>query len=147
MIRLAAFAALVLAVAPARADDPAAAPFRIIDARVASGKLEWEEARTVAVPVVKQVQVVENGMVVVKNAVFMELVTVADKQAIEVKDLKATDVAGKAVAADTLADLLKEKTPVVLMTGPLPVKHRGLFKDKTVFVELPPPPPEVGPKK
>jgi hypothetical protein len=35
--------------------------------------------------------------------------------------------------------LLKDSTPVVLVTGRLPEKHRTLFKEKTLFVELPEP--------
>jgi hypothetical protein len=106
MIRLTAFAALVLAGAPARADDPAAAPLRIIDATFDSGQLKWEETVTVPVQVEKVVQVVENGVTVSRKVTVTEVITQKVPQAMDVKSLKTTDVAGKAVAADKLVPRL-----------------------------------------
>ncbi len=84
-----------------------------------------------------------NGMNVVekREVTVYESVTVA--RAFEPKQFKATDASGKAIDAEKLADPLKETAPVVLISGPIPEKHRALFKDRTVFVEvLPAAPPK-----
>jgi hypothetical protein len=153
MTRLAILSALVLAaLLPARASAQPGAPggLHITDAKVDKDKLVWTV--TVMVPVQKAVpvEVEKNGMKVteLRTVVVYEIQQVT--KAVELKGFKATDAAGKPIAADKLAELLKETGPVVLVTGTLPERHRKLFKDTTVFLEsvapvppVPPPPPPV----
>ncbi len=110
--------------------------FRVVDAKVDKGKVTWTE--TQLVPTTKEVEVVVviNGVNVKQKRALTVLVPVVETLAADLKDLKATDGAGKAIDADKLAELLKESTPVVIVSGPVPEKHRKLFKDTTVFVDL-----------
>ena len=145
MIRSVVLAALALAVlAPTRAGaqppfDPTPGGFRIVDAKADKGKLTWTE--TVAVPVVKEVEVIMmidgKPVAVKKKVTTIEYVSVAKTG--DLKGAKVTDAAGKAIDADKIAERLKETTPVVFVSGPVPAKHRELFKDTTVFVEFPQP--------
>jgi hypothetical protein len=147
-----AFAAPVPA--PVPADQPAApviqpgvpGGFRVVDVKVDKDKLTWTETRTI--PVAKNVTVtVEiNGMKVDQTRTVTVFETVAYTVASELKSIKATDGAGKAIDAKKLAEMLKEPTPVVVVTGAIPEKHRKLFKDTTLFIEMPKPePPKGGP--
>lgn len=145
MTRLALISAAVLA---ALASPATAQPggFRIVDVQVADGKLTWTEAVPVqvekAVPVVKEVTVEKelNGkkVVVVEKVTVNEKVVVTEfvsvKRTTELKTVAVTDGAGKAVAADKVAERLGG-APAVLLTGPLPAKHRALFKADTLFIE------------
>ncbi len=121
----------------------------------------WSELQLVHVTEEIVVEVEVNGMKVQEKRAVTVIKTATVTKSAELKTLKATDTNGKAIDADKLAELLKDKTPVVLLPGPMPEKHRGLFKDKTVFIELPaltpaplppvpapvPLPPVVEPKK
>ena len=142
MIRSAVLAALALvALAPARAPAQFDAPgsFRVVEAKADKGKLAWEEVRYVPTTREEERVVVVNGMNVKQKVAVTVVVPVLETRGYELKTLKATDGAGKAIDAEKLAELLKEKTPVVVVSGPVPEKHRKLFKDTTVFVELPQP--------
>jgi hypothetical protein len=96
------------------------------------------------VPVAKEVivEVVKDGVKFAEKRTV--LVTEAAKvmRTFELSKVKATDGTGTAIAADKLAELLKETTPVVLVSGPVAEKHRALFKEKTVFIEPAPLPLE-----
>jgi hypothetical protein len=151
MIRFAFLAALAhVAIVSARADaQPAPGTFQIVDAKIDGERLLWSEEQIVYVARQVEVVVMVNGMMVTEKRTEMvpELRTIT--KAAAVKELKASDAAGKAIDADKLAELLKEKAPVILVTGPVAEKHRALFKDKTVFIQLPAPKapvlPPVGP--
>lgn len=110
---------------------------QIVDAKVKDGKLIWTGYMPVSVEKEVEVVVMINGQQVkqVQKVVVTELVPI--QQAEELKTLKATDGNGKAITADKLAELLKEGTSVVLVRTPVIDKHRKLFKDTTIFVELP----------
>lgn len=107
---------------------------QIVDAKVASGRLEWVE--TVAVPVQKTVQYeeVQDGKKVVKTKAVTVMELVQKTALAELKNVKATDAAGKAIAAEKLAELLKDGKSIVI--GSVTEKQRALFKDTTVFVEV-----------
>ena len=115
--------------------------FQVVDASVVKGKVQWLE--TQFVPVTKEVAVTVN--INGKNVIEKRTVTVYETRTItrevDLKGAKVTDGAGKAVEADKVAELLKDKAPVVLVTGAVAEKHRKLFKETTVFVELPAPGP------
>ena len=144
MTRFALLSALALAALPhPRADAQPDAFFpgsiRIIDAKADKGKLTWTEYATT--PVVREIEVIVNmngKQVATKQKVTVHEVVPVTKTA-DLKGAKATDAAGKAIDADKLAERLKESTPVVLVSGAVPAKHRALFKDTTVFVEFPQP--------
>jgi hypothetical protein len=149
MTRFALLSAIALAAlppAPALAQPavPGLGGLRIAEAKADKGKLTWTV--TELVPVTKEIEVTVNvnGM----NVVRKQAVTVYENQSVtktaDLKGLKATDVAGKEIDADKLAERLKEATPVVFVSGTVPAKHRALFKDATVFVEiLPLPAPAI----
>jgi hypothetical protein len=141
MVRFVVLVALALvALAPDRAGaQPASGTFRVVDAWIDDGRFFWEE--TEPFPMQREVVVPMriDGMTVFKKQVELVYVPTAVKKEAKVKALKASDATGKAIDADTLAELLKEKAPVVLVTGTVPEKHRALFKDKTVFIEFPAP--------
>jgi 3-oxoacyl-ACP reductase-like protein len=137
MPRLAAvlLAALIPAFAPAQTPYS----FRIVEAKVERDHVQWTDCKIVPVQKTVAVEVEKNGMKMIE----MRTVTVNEKVSVvvafDLKTVKATDAAGKAIAADKLAGLLKETPTVVVTTEPITEKHRALFKDKTVFLELPPP--------
>ncbi|AMV26599.1 hypothetical protein VT84_19530 [Gemmata sp. SH-PL17] len=146
-----ALAVLVLLCLPGRVSAQEPLGFQIVDAKVEKGKLTWSEEKAVPVARVVEVTVNINGKNVIEKRTVLEYTTSTVTQAHELKNLNATDVKGKAIGADKLAELLKEPTPVVLLIGPLADKHRALFKDKTVFVFLPlpyavPEPPPADPE-
>jgi 3-oxoacyl-ACP reductase-like protein len=137
MPRLAAV--LVAALIPGFATAQESCSFRIVEAKVEKDHVQWTECKTVPVQKRVAVEVEKNGM----RFIEMKTVTVNENISVvvayDLKTLKATDAAGKAIAADKLAGLLKETPTVVVTTEPITEKHRALFKDKTVFLELPPP--------
>jgi hypothetical protein len=143
---LAAIALAALAPARASAQPVLPGPFRVVEAKADGGKVIWSEIKFV--PQVKEEErvVVINGMNVTQKVAVTVFVPVQETIGFELKKLKATDGTGKAIAADKLAELLKESTPVVIVSGPVPEKHRALFKEKTVFLELPQPEPGKGPE-
>lgn len=130
----AVFAVVVLAALPGRAP---AQSLRVVDAKIEKGNVTWTETKTVQVARQVQMLVNINGMAVpqTQTVVVNEQHRVSPE--IPLKGLTATDASGKVIPADALAVLLKEETPVVLVTGTIPKEHRALFKDKTVFVEVP----------
>ena len=139
-------AVLLVALLPGfAAAQPTASSFQVVDARVEKDKLFWTETRTEVVMQEVATQVLVNGMFVTEKRLVPVMRPVTITRADELKGVKATDAAGKAVAADKLAEALKETTPVVVTAGPIAEKHRALFKDKVIFLELPqpknPPPP------
>ncbi len=113
---------------------------RIVDAKVDDDKLQWTDCKAVSVQKMIAVEVEKNGKRVIETRTVTENVMVSFVTAAELKTVKATNAAGKAISADKLAELLRDETPIVLTTGPVSEKQRALFKDKTLFVELPPPP-------
>ncbi len=147
MFRSAVLAALAVAVvAPASAlAQPAPGAFQVVDAKANKDKITWNE--TQAVPVQKEVVVTVNvnGMNVTekRTVVVYEPVTITRELAL--KTVKVTDGTGKAVDAEKLAELLKDGKSVVLVSGPVAAKHRALFKDTTLFLELPAAAPPKGP--
>ena len=141
-------AAVVLATLPGRAPaQPVALPaLRVLDVKADGDKLTWSEPAVVPVAVPVRQKVLVNGVEVEETRTVVVMRQQAVARSVELKGLKAIDGTGKAIAADKLAALLKEPTPVVFVSGPIPDAHRALFKDKTVFVELtipPAPPPKL----
>jgi hypothetical protein len=141
MMRSAVLAALALATmlsARAAAQPGFPGTFQVVDAKVEKDKLTWTDTKYVPEAREEAVEVVVNGMKVVQKRVVVVTVPVAEVRSVDLKGLKATDGAGKAVTADKLSELLKESTAVVLVSGAVPEKHRKLFKDTTLFLQLPP---------
>jgi hypothetical protein len=132
-------ATAVLLVAALAGPAPAQPPggLRIADAKVEKDQLHVTEMMTVPNSEKFTYEEVVNGMKVTKTGTRTTLVAVPVVTTVALKNVKATDAAGKAIAADNLAGLLKEEQAVVV--GPAPAKQRALFKDKTIFLELPPP--------
>jgi hypothetical protein len=141
MTRSALFTALVLVafVAPAGAQPPGV---MIVTATADANTVTWTE--TVQVPVVETitVEVEVNGKKVLETRAVTVVRTQQITRAATLKDAKATDATGKAVAADKLAERLKKPTAVVVTSAALPAEHRALFKDDTLFLELAPPAPK-----
>lgn len=131
-------AALALCALPLCAQSPdSLAGLRVVDAKAEQGKIRWGEMKTVPVQQNVQVTVNVNGVPRTQTQTVVTMQVVGATSEYELAKVKVTDSAGKPVAADKLAGLLKDSTPVVLVTGTLPEKHRKLFKEKTLFVELP----------
>lgn len=134
------FAALALAAAAnlvsAQPPGPPAG-IRVVDAKAEKGKVRWTEMKAVPVQQNVQVTVNVNGRNETQTLTVTAMQFVGSTSEYELSKVKVTDGAGKPVAADKLAGLLKDSTPVVLVTGMRPEKHRKLFKEKTLFVELP----------
>jgi hypothetical protein len=139
-----AVAVLLVALLPGLASAQAPGSLQIVDVKVEKDRVEWAEYKAVPVQKTVAVTVLVNGMQVVENRTVTVTEMVAISRIYEIKDLKATDATGKAIPADKLAGLLKETPSAVVTTGPIPEKHRALFKDKTVFLELPQPKPVKG---
>lgn len=128
----------ILSLAPGTGAAAAPLPdgLRIVDAVVEKDKLLWSETKFVPVEVEKTIEVLVGGKKVTQTVKVTEVRAESVRLTVELKGLKVTDGSGKALGDDKIAELLKEPVPVVLLSGPLPAKHRGLFKDKTVFIEL-----------
>jgi hypothetical protein len=141
MFRLAAV--LLAALAPGLAAAQGPDPFRVVDAEVKKDRFFWTENQQVPVTEQVAVQVVVDGVTRAETRTVTKLVPVTTTRAAELNTLKVTDAAGKAVPADKLADRLKGPTAVVLVTGAVNEKHRALFKDTVLFVELPAAAPPV----
>lgn len=62
---------------------------------------------------------------------------------LHLKKTKITDIDGKPIPDEKLAERLKEMSPVVLIQTPVVKKYRSLFHEKTIFVE--PLPPDLKP--
>jgi hypothetical protein len=135
-----AVAALFVALLPGLAfAQPTASSFQVVDAKVEKDKLFWTETRTEVAMQEVAVTVNVNGMLVTEKRLVPVMRPVTITRAEELKGLKATDAAGKAIPANKLAEALKETAPVVVVAGPIAEKHRALFKDKVIFLELPQP--------
>lgn len=130
-------AVLLAALAPGLAAAQGPDPFRVVDAEAKKDRFFWTEGRAVPVTETVAVEVEVNGQKRVETRTVTRLVPETITRAADLNTLRVTDAAGKPIPADKIADRLKDATPVVLTTGPVPDKHRALFKDTTVFVELP----------
>lgn len=130
-------AALAALTAPALAQPPGG--LSIIDAKVEKDKLTWIEAKAVPVKKLVEVTVNVNGMNVVQKQEVTVIELVSLTQSVELKTVKATDGRGRPIDAKDLAKQLKDRTPVVLLSGPITEKHRDLFNRGTVFIEMLPP--------
>lgn len=139
MFRFSLLAAAALLVAPGAAFAQPGVPgqFQVIEAKAEKDKITWTTYK--AVPVQKEVavQVLKNGMLVTEKQTVTVTEYVPVQETLTLKALKATDGNGKAVDAEKLAEILKEGTPVVFVSGPVADKHRKLFKGSTVFLEIP----------
>jgi hypothetical protein len=138
---LGAFAVLILAGSLVAADRPdAAAVPRVVPARVEGEYLIWPEPKQT--PVTKEVDVLIeiNGKPAVQKVTVTSTETVLLHRAVALKKLKFTDGAGKAIAAEKLAERLVEESPVVFHTGPLAAKYRALFANDAILVEFEAPP-------
>ncbi|HYH67859.1 MAG TPA: hypothetical protein VD866_24390 [Urbifossiella sp.] len=133
-------ALVVLALAgPASAQPTGAINPQVVTARVEDGSLVW--TTTQLLPVAKQVvvTVVVGGRPVTETRNVTELTRVTSERSEAVKNVKATDGAGKAVTPDRLAERLREDAVVVLHVGRLPDGFRRAFRDDTILIELPGP--------
>ncbi len=111
------------------------------EARVVKDQLQWNQTELVPLTVEREVEEVVNGKAV-RRKVPETTITVKTKVVSEsLKKVKAIDVAGKPIPADKLAEQLKEWTTVVCLPGKLTDKQRALFKEGTIFIEMPPPAP------
>ena len=126
-----------MSAAPAPAQFPGGVKF--VEASVDKDKLTWTETTYVPVTKTVEVQVVVGGMTRTEKQTVTEMLPQQVTRSVELKNLKVADGAGKAIAADKVADALKESPTAVMTVGPLPERHRKLFKEKTVFVEIPAP--------
>jgi hypothetical protein len=128
--------ALVLLCACVDAQPTSPGSFAIVDAQVVKGQLQW--TATVAVPVTKEIpfEVEINGQKVIQKKAETVFEYVLETRSSDLKNLKATDATGKLIEADTLAEMLKKTAPVVMASDPISEKHRKLFKDTTIFIEL-----------
>ena len=138
MIRiLTALAALAAGGSLLAADkaDTAGVP-RIVPARVEGDYLIWPEAKQT--PITKEIDVLIdlNGKPTVQKVTVTSTETSILHRTVSLKKLKFTDGAGKAIAADKLAERLIEESPVVFHTGPLAAKYRSLFSSDAVLVEF-----------
>jgi hypothetical protein len=141
-----ALGALALCAPPLPAQPPGPAPdplagIRVVEAKAEKGKIRWTEMKTVPVQQNVQVTVNVNGRNETQTRTVTVIQVVPLTREYDLSKVKVTDGAGKAVPADKVGELLKDATPVVLVTGTLPEKHRALFKEKTLFVEVPAPEP------
>jgi hypothetical protein len=139
MPRLAAV--LLVALVPGFVAAQAPGAPRILDVKVEKDRMVWTEYVTVPVQKTVTVTVTVNGKAVLQDRTVTVYETTARTVANELKTVKATDGAGKEIAADKLAELLKDPTPVVVSVGPISDKHRALFKEKVLVLELPAPMP------
>ncbi|MFO0800980.1 MAG: hypothetical protein U0804_26235 [Gemmataceae bacterium] len=130
----------LLAVAgPATAQPVGAVNPQVVTARVENGALQW--ATTQLLPVQKPVvvTVVVNGRPTTETRLVTELTRVTSERSEAVKNLKATDGAGRPIPAERLAERLREEATVVLHVGRLPDAFRRAFRDETILIELPGP--------
>jgi hypothetical protein len=145
-------AALALGALPLSAQPPGF--FRFAELKADGGKVAWTETTYQAVQKEVIVVVNRNGVNVNEKQTVAQMVPVSVQRSVEIAKLKATDGAGKAVDAEALAKVLKEPTAVVIVAAPPGEKERKLFKETTLFIQLPaagkgiaPPVPVPGPRK
>jgi hypothetical protein len=124
----------------AAAQPPAVTPPpQLVIAKVSNGSLVWPTTDIIPVTAEKTVTVIRNGQQVTEKVTVTEYQSVTKQVSQRLKDLRATDGAGRPVAPDALGERLGKGSAVVLHTGPLPEAFRRLFRDDTVLVELLPP--------
>ncbi|MBM3981214.1 MAG: hypothetical protein FJ304_13175 [Planctomycetes bacterium] len=146
MFRFAALAALgAVALAPALAlAQPAPGGFQVVDVKANNGKITWNSVRAVPVRKVVEVTVNVNGMNVVEKREITVYETVTYASELALNKVKVTNGAGKVVDAEKAAEQLKEGGAVVLVSGPVAAKHRALFKETTLIIEMPAQLPPMG---
>jgi hypothetical protein len=128
-------AALALGSLPLSAQPPGS--FRFAELKADGGKVAWTETTYQTVQKQITVTVNRNGMNVNETQTVTEMVPLSVQRSVEVAKLKVTNGAGKAVDTEALAKLLKEPTAVVIVAAPPGEKQRKLFKETTLFVQLP----------
>lgn len=133
-------AVLLLALAgPAAAQPVEAINPQVVTARVEDGRLLWTTTQLLPVQKPVVVTVVVNGRPVAETRNVTELTRVTSERSEAVKNVKATDGAGKAITADRLSERLREDSAIVLHVGRLPDAFRRAFRDDTILIELPGP--------
>jgi hypothetical protein len=115
---------------------------QIVEARVENGLYIWTNVQMNPVVEEVAVEVVVDGKTVTEKRTVISFKLAHTEMRDKLSDVKATDTAGKEIPAEKLAQLLKVPRDVVRLLGPLSANHRSLFKDSTIFIELPPASPE-----
>jgi hypothetical protein len=124
---------------PATAQPIGAVNPQVVTARVENGSLVWATTQLLPVQKPVTVTVIVNGRPVTETRTVTELSRVTSDRSEAVKNVKATDGAGRALTAEQLAERLREDGVVVLHVGRLPDAFRRAFRDETILIELPGP--------
>src|SRR5438067_4376391 len=107
---LLALASVSLLPARAPAQPAVPGPLQVVDAKAEKDKLQWTQSQVVPVAKEVPVEVVKNGMKFIEKRTVTVYEVVPVTRTAELKTIKATDAAGKAIDADKLAELLKDST-------------------------------------
>jgi hypothetical protein len=121
---------------PARGQAASGEP-RVVVAKIVDGALSWKTSGVA--PVAQQVQVVvqENGQPVTRVINTTAMQQTPKQVTVPLDGVKFTDAAGKKLQPLAVENRLGEGRGVVLHNGPIAAELRGMFKDDTIFVELP----------
>lgn len=110
---------------------------RVVVAKVVDGALTWKTNAVAPVNQVIEVVVQENGQPVTRRVSTTAMQPTAKQMSVPLEGVKFTDVAGKKLQPLTVELRLGEGKGVVLHNGPLAAELRAMFKEDTVFAELP----------
>ena len=139
MPRFAAALLLFALPGPVAAQPVVAVNPQVVTARVENGSLVWATTQLLPVQKPVTVTVVVNGRPVTETRNVTELTRVTSDRSEAVRNVKATDGAGRTVTVEQLAERLREDGVVVLHVGRLPDAFRRAFRDETILIELPGP--------
>lgn len=139
MTRFSSLVVVLVAAAPAAAQPVGAVNPQVVSARVEKGSLVWTTTQLLPVQKPVVVTVIVNGRPTTETRHVTELTRVTSERSEAVKNLKATDGAGRAVSPEALAERLREDTAVVVHVGRLPDVFRRAFREETILIELPGP--------
>ncbi len=139
MLRVAAVVFLTLcAAAAAPAQPPAGAMPLLTVARVDFDTyLVWRKVELVPHVVEKTVTLDHNGKVEMEKYAVTKYRHVESDASIKLKDIRARDAAGNEIPVEKLSQRLGlNGAPVLLSTGPVPLKYRWILKDDTIVIEV-----------
>lgn len=132
-----AWFALVCATAVGTLAVPARA-FDLVEASIAGQQLAVRSVTFVVQEreVVENVEVEDNGKTRVVQVAKVVAVTVpmTEERMVTLDAVRATDAAGKPIAKDRLAVVLRQPTAAVV--GDVPVDKRAIFREGTVFLQI-----------
>ena len=127
-------------VSPPPLPQPPTLPPVVAFAKIKDGVIHIN--KFIAVPEQRRVlltRTTPDGRTVQEPTLVIEPTAYTEQKIIPLAEAKASDLMGKPIPTEKLADLFKTETVVVLVPGAaLEAKYRRAFRDDVVFLTVPP---------